>query len=108
MNRRIWTQGRRGAQVLEMPTATWVVMGRERRRTMHETRQRSSRSIRASLREGWREWKIVSGVSCVIVLVGVALLLLTSLPPSIVLWGSFVGALVVPPLILSWGKRPEQ
>ena len=64
-------------------------------------------SIQAILKEGWQEWKTVSLIFLVIVFPAAALLM-TPLPKSVVLWGSFMIAIIVPPLILSWKERRKK
>ena len=64
-------------------------------------------SIQAIIKEGWQEWKTVSLIFLVIVFPAAALLM-TTLPKSAVLWGSFMVAIIVPPLILSWKERRKK
>jgi len=61
-------------------------------------------AIQSILSEGWQEWKVMSLIFLVLVLLS-SVLLMTSLPKGAVLWSSFVSAIVIPPLVLNRKKR---
>ena len=59
------------------------------------------------LKEGWRELKTVSLIFLGIVFFG-SILLMTPLPKAVILWSSFVAAIIMPVFMLPWEESRKK